>query len=376
MELSAEFPVYSRKLEISRGEGVWLFDAEGRRYMDLYGGHAVVSFGYADAGLVETLRRASQEIFFQSNSVEIRSRRVAASSLSQIVPGGPWRCLFVNSGAEANENALRLAFRAKVRPKIAAIRGAFHGRTAAAAAVTEGNIVWYGFPQKPFETVWLDPADASTLEMLDETVSAVIVEPVQGVAGARDLSHDFLSRLQARANEVGALVIADEVQSGMGRTGAVCAFQEAGLRPNIVTLGKAIAGGFPAGATLAKPELVDDLPIGSFGTTFGGGPIACALISEVACRVMDPDLMANVRRLGERLRQESLGRRVLATSGKGFLIGLRVEGGAKQLQSELLEAGIIVGDAKDPQVVRLLPPLILQDEHVDEFLATLKRLGN
>lgn len=337
----------------------------------MYGGHAVASFGYGDVGLTETLTRASQTLMFQSNAVEVPIRTTAARALGEIVPGGPWRVLFVNSGAEANENALRLACRTTGRRVIAAVDGAFHGRTAAAAAVTAGSASWYGFPELPFEVRWLGDPD-----LVKEDVAAVIVEPVQGVAGARDLDLGFLAAVQESATAAGALVIADEIQSGMGRCGSVCAFSETPLRPDIVTLGKAIAGGFPAGAVLAKPVLADPLSIGSFGTTFGGGPMAAALVAEVACRLSSEGFLAEVRRTSDRLRGATIGRRVKRISGRGLLLGMHLDESARGFQGDLLEQGVIVGDAKDPHVARLLPPLILGNAEIDHFLDALARVGN
>lgn len=372
-----EFPVYRRSVEIVRGEGSWLMDRDGKRYLDMYGGHAVALFGYGDARLVQTLTEAAQTLMFQSNAVEVPVRRTAARALSQIYPGGPWSVLFVNSGAEANENALRLAMQKTGRPVVLAIEGGFHGRTAAAAAVTAGSAAWYGFPQHPFEVRWL-PVDQPNRvpELLDSSVGAVIVESVQGVAGARDLSFDLLAALQKRADEVGAWVIADEVQAGMGRTGQIAGYEETPIRPHLVTLGKAIAGGFPAAAVLAKPEVAATLNIGQFGTTFGGGPMACALVAEVACRLSDPDLLARVRERSEKLRARVIGKRVISTQGRGYLLGLRTIEPAKALIADLLAAGVFVGDAKDPHIVRLLPPLTLSEDEIEFFLEALAKVGN
>lgn len=359
---------------MTHGEGVWLFDDAGRRYLDLYAGHAVAALGYGDAGFAQTAQEMAQALIFQSNSVQLPARVDACAALSEFIPGGPWSTLLLNSGAEANENALRLAFRSTGRTVIAAVKGAFHGRTAAAAAVTDHSEGWYAFPHRPFEIRWLDPS--CTDVVVGDDVAAVIVEPVQGVAGARDLPHDFLAEVQSAATAAGALVIADEVQSGMGRCGLPIASAPTPLRPDIVTLAKGIAAGFPAAALLAKPSLVVDLPVGSFGTTFGGGPVASRLISAMIERLREPEFLPRVQRIGARLRAESIGKVVRQTSGAGLLIGLHTSRPAKEIQAELLERGIIAGDAKDPNVVRLLPPLILEDAHVDQFLTTLKEIGN
>lgn len=373
MGLVKELPTYRRNLAVQCGSGCWLYGEDGRKYLDLYGGHAVASLGYGDGGWIEVLNEAASNLTFQSNSVQLRAREEALGALSQAIPGN-FQALFVNSGAEANENALRMALRINPRPKIAAVEGSFHGRTAAAAAVTWGSQRWNVFSGQLFEVVWLKRDDPESAKAITDEVSAVIVEPVQGVGGAWALSDEFLAALQTQASKAGALVIADEVQTGAGRTGEFLACTSTPLSPDIITLGKGIAGGYPVGVTLLRDGLLPDLPIGSFGTTFGGGPIASALTAYVVERIAAPEFLKRVRNASKRLRDEINHPKFIAPSGKGLLMGWDVEGTAQSVQSELLAKGVIVGDCALPHRIRLLPPLVLGDPEINHFLKVLKEI--
>ncbi len=266
-----------------RGVGVYLENAAGRRVLDLYGGHAVAALGYGHRDLSEALARQSRDLVFQTNALPLKVRDEAAEKLAAFGPPGLGRVFFVNSGAEANENALRLAFKVTGRSKIVAIEGSFHGRTAAAAAVTLGAAkTWYGFPRTPFDVQFVPRNDAQALEAaVDSSTAAVIVEPVQGLAGAFDFAPDFLHAVRAACDKAGALYIIDEVQTGMGRLGAPFGAQLYNVRPDLLTVAKGLGGGFPCGAVLMPNSIAADLKAGALGTTFGGGPVACAAIKTV-----------------------------------------------------------------------------------------------
>ena len=228
-------------------EGVYLFGG-GRRIIDFYGGHAVAGLGYAHPDIVRALETQGRKLFFQSNAVALDVREEAAGRLARFAPAGLDHVFFGNSGAEANENALRLACRLTARGKILAVEHGFHGRTAAAAAVTWSALgKWYGFPRTPFDVEFIprnDPAAAA--RMIDASVAGVILEPVQGQAGAFDLDAVFVQAIAAACARHGALLIADEVQSGMGRCGAPFAIELSGVRPDMLTVAKALGAGFPA----------------------------------------------------------------------------------------------------------------------------------
>lgn len=355
-----------------RGDGVWLTGADGRRMLDFYGGHAVALLGYGHPRLVSALARQAETLFFQSNVVPLAVRERAAARLSAFAPAGLGRVFFVNSGAEANENALRLAFRATGRPRVVAVAGAFHGRTAAAAAVTAGHERWYGFPTEPFPVTFVPWDDADALRAAaGDDVAAILFEPVQGVAGARALSPAFVAAARTAADACGAALVFDEVQCGMGRTGFPFAAQAYGVTPDILTTAKGLCGGFPAGAVLVSERFAAAVGPNDLGTTFGGGPLAMALVEAVVDAIESAGLLDNVRRLSARLAAECVTGPVTAVQGMGFLLGLRTVPPARAVTAELRRRGILAGSSADPHVVRLLPPLVLEDAHVDALVAAL-----
>lgn len=362
-------------LQPVRGDGVWLTAGDGRRYLDFYGGHAVALLGNGHPRLLAALEGQARELFFQSNAVELEVRERAAARLVGFAPPGLNRAFFVNSGAEANENALRIAFLATRRRRVVCLEGAFHGRTAATAALTAGHQSWYGFPRAPFEVTVVPFEDSAALEQaVGEDVAAVILEPVQGVAGARPLSPSFLRSARELSRRRGALLIFDEVQCGMGRSGWPFVAQAVSVTPDLLTTAKGLAGGFPAGALLLGEELGACLKKGDLGTTFGGGPLACALVEAAIEAIEREELLPRVRRLSARMLRECAVGPVESVRGLGYLLGLKTRRPAKQVLEELLARGILAGSSADPQVLRLLPPLTLEDAHVDRLLATLKEI--
>lgn len=370
VQVYAQLPI-----EADAAEGVYLVSGS-RRIIDFYGGHAVASLGYGHPDLLAALAAQAKSMYFQSNAVALEVRARAADDLVAFAGGKLPRVFFVNSGAEANENALKIACRVTGRPKVVALEQGFHGRTAAAAAVTWGSQAWYGFPRQPFDVEFIprDDADAAA-RAIDTTTAAVIFEPVQGVGGAYDLQPAFVAALEAAARKAGALIIADEVQSGVGRSGAPFACDLYGLVPDMLTTAKALGGGFPCSALLLSEPLAAGLKSGELGTTFGGGPIACALVSTVIEVIRRDGLLQNVRTLSALLREQAVVGPVQAVQGHGFLLGLRCSRPAKDVQAALLARDILVGTSSDPQVVRLLPPLTLARGHVDQLVDALATLG-
>jgi acetylornithine/N-succinyldiaminopimelate aminotransferase len=361
-----------------RGVGVYLENAAGRRILDLYGGHAVAALGYGHRDLSETLARQSRDLVFQTNALPLKIRDEAAEKLAAFGPPGLGRVFFVNSGAEANENALRLAFKITGRSKIVAMEGSFHGRTAAAAAVTWGSAkTWYGFPRTPFDVQFVPRNDAKALAAaVDSSTAAVIVEPVQGLAGAFDFPPDFLHAIRAACDKAGALYIIDEVQTGMGRLGAPFGAQLHNVRPDLLTVAKGLGGGFPCGAVLMPNSIAADLKPGALGTTFGGGPVACAAIKTVIEVIERDKLLANVREVSAAIRATCKVGPVESIQGQGFLLGLRTRPKAAAVRDALLARDILAGTSADPHVLRLLPPLILSTEHVERLSAALKELND
>ena len=359
-----------------RGLGVYLENAAGRRVLDLYGGHAVAALGYGHRDLSETLARQSRELVFQTNALPLKVRDEAAEKLAAFGPPGLGRVFFVNSGAEANENALRLALKVTGRTKVVAMEHSFHGRTAAAGAVTYGAAkTWYGFPRTPFDVQFVPRNDLDGLAAaVDSSTAAVIIEPVQGLAGAFDFAPEFMHAIRAACDRAGALLIIDEVQTGMGRLGAPFGAQLYGVRPDLLTVAKGLGGGFPCGAVLMPHTIAADLKPGALGTTFGGGPMACVAINTVIDVIERDDLLANVRTVSAAIRASCCVGPVESIQGLGFLLGLRTRGKAAAVRDALLARDILVGTSADPHMLRLLPALILSTEHVQRLAAALEEL--
>ena len=361
-------PVFAQyPMEVVDAEGVWLHTRDGRRVLDLYGGHAVAALGYKHPGWTRALTQQAEACNFQSNAVPMDVRVRAATRLAKFAGGAFDSVFFVNSGAEANENALRMAFKMTRRTRVVAVEGAFHGRTAAAGAVTWGaQAKWYEFPRAPFEVTFLPRRDlAAIAKNVGDDVAAVIVEPVQGVGGAYDMGAEYLAALRKRCDETGTPLIFDEVQIGVGRSGWPFAADMYGVMPDMITTAKALGNGFPCGALLMAPAVTAAIKLEGLGTTFGGGPMACAVIEAVIDAIENENLLANVRRVSALLRERCSVGPVVDHQGAGFLHGLRVSRSAKEIQTALLARDILTGTSGDPNIVRLLPPYTLTDEHVE-----------
>ena len=372
-EANLTVPVYGQLPFVpERASGCDIFTRDGRRILDLYGGHAVAALGYGHPRLVEAIQKQSDKLLFQSNAVALDIRADAAEQLIRVAPRGLERVFFVNSGAEANENALRMAMKATGRKKVLAITQGFHGRTAAAATVTWNADKWYGFPAKPFEANFItrDDIDAAK-SMIDESIAAVIFEPVQGVAGAYDLSTEFIEALRSETRRHGVILIADEVQSGMGRSGHFFAVQAHGVDPDMITSAKALGGGIPCGAVLCTHEVAALFGTGDLGTTFGGGPIAAAAIVATVQAISDEHLLKNVREREAQIREQCVVGPIRRIQGMGLLLGLVCDRPAVEVRDALLEHDILTGTSGDPNVLRILAPLVLQPKHVDHLAHAL-----
>ena len=376
-EAATTLPVYGQLPFVPEwASGCDIITEDGRRILDLYGGHAVAALGYAHPRLVNAISEQSRTLLFQSNAVAVNVRAQAAEALLGIAPDKLVRAFFVNSGAEANENALRMACVATGRNKILAITQGFHGRTAAAAAVTWNSDKWYGFPSRPFEVDFIprDDCDAARA-MIGDDVAAVIVEPVQGVAGAYDLSYDFMAALREQTTANGVLLIADEVQSGMGRCGHFFAIQAHGIEPDLLTSAKSLGGGVPCGAVLCTEDVAAHFGPGDLGTTFGGGPLAAAAIVAVIESIHDEDLLNNVRNREAQIRERCVVGPVQKIQGMGLLLGLVCDRPAVEVRNALLEHDVLTGTSADPEVVRILAPLVLEAHHVDHLAHALQAMA-
>jgi acetylornithine/succinyldiaminopimelate/putrescine aminotransferase len=362
--------------EVVRAEGVWLYTRDGRRVLDYYGGHAVAALGYGHPRWLAALERQAREMPFQTNAIPMQIRERAAARLVAFAGLGLDTVFFVNSGAEANENALRLGFKLTGRREAVALEQGWHGRTAAAGAVTYGaREKWYGFPQAPFDVRFVSRSDPTAAAAgVTERTACVIAEPVQGLAGAFEVPVAVLAALRRRCAEVGALLIFDEVQCGVGRSGAPFAANRAGVTPDILTTAKALGAGFPVSAMLLSPAIASRLKVEDMGTTFGGGPLACAIVEAVIDIIESEGLLENVQRMSALIRSTCIVGPVSAVQGAGLLLGLRTTRPAKDVQRELLARDIFAGTAADPHIVRLLPPFTLAPAHVAALAAALAEL--
>ena len=370
-------PVFAQyPLPIARAEGVWLYTPDGRRVLDMYGGHAVAALGYGHQGWTQALLQQAQAVNFQTNAVPMDVRLRAAERLVKF-SGLPFeRVFFINSGAEANENALKMAFAVNPgRSEVIALDQGWHGRTPGAAAITWGALdKWYGYPRLPFDVQFIPRQDVAGLAQITEKTAAVFVEPVQGVGGAFDIGATFLQALRKRCDETGTVLVFDEVQCGMGRTGQPFAANLYGVMPDMLTTAKALGNGFPCSALLMSARVSKAIKLDAMGTTFGGGPMACAVIEAVIEAIESEDLLANVRRVAQYIRDTCIVGPITGHQGAGFLTGLKTRVPAKQVQQALLAENILTGTSGDPNILRLLPPFVLTEADVDVLSATLARL--
>jgi acetylornithine/N-succinyldiaminopimelate aminotransferase len=367
----AQYPV-----EVAHGEGVWLHARDGRKILDFYGGHAVAGLGYAHPRWLAALERQARQMAFQTNALPMLIRERAAAKLTKFAALGLETVFWLNSGAEANENALKLAFKLTGRSKAVALEQSFHGRTAAAGALTWGALQkWYGFPRTPFDVAFTPRDDAAALERnIDSDTAAVIVEPVQGVGGAYPIGKPMLQALRQRCDEVGAILIFDEVQCGVGRSGAPFAANFYGVTPDIITAAKALGNGFPVSALLLSRRIADKLKYDDMGTTFGGGPMACAIAEAVIDAIESESLLANVRQVSNYIRSSCIIGPITGVQGLGFLLGLKTSRPAKEVQAALLDKNILAGTAADPNILRLLPAYIMNEGHVDQLSDALAKI--
>lgn len=370
-QVFAQYPI-----EIAHGEGVYLYARDGRKILDFYGGHAVAGLGYGHPRWLAALERQARQMAFQTNALPMAIRERAAARLTKFAGLGLDTVFWLNSGAEANENALKLAFNMTGRSKAVALEQGWHGRTAAAGAVTWGALEkWYGFPHTPFDVSFTPRDDPSAVEhFVDRDTAAVIVEPIQGVGGAYDIGKPMLQALRQRCDDVGALLIFDEVQCGVGRTGAPFGANYYGVTPDILTAAKALGNGFPVSAMLLSRAVAKQLKVDDMGTTFGGGPMACAVAEAVIDTIESESLLANVRQVSTYIRSNCVVGPVSGTQGAGFLLGLKTSRPAKEVQAALMDKNILTGTSGDPHVLRLLPAYILNEGHVDQLCDALAKI--
>ena len=383
LEDSVLLPTYSKPpIALVRGEGTTVWDTEGRAYLDFYGGHCVALLGHCPPRVVEAIREQAGELLFYSNAVYSPVRARAGAALAALAPDGLGSVYFCSSGTEANETALKLARSHTGRAGIVSFAGGFHGRTLGSLAVTSGDK--YHAPYRaalPANTFLpFGDADAVRDELAKGETAAVILEPMQSMAGITEAAPDFYRALRAACDETGTVLIFDEVQTGVGRTGAFSYGDHVGVVPDLITLAKSLGAGVPVGAVLVSDAIAAGVKPGDQGTTFGGGMLAMAAVEATLRQLGDEGLMARAAALFERL---AAGLRpldgVVEVRGRGCLIGVGLAGPAGPVRDALRttavgdHAGVIVGTANEPNTIRLMPPLTTTDADVDAFLDAFAR---
>ncbi len=364
------------------GDGVRLWDASGREYLDFLAGIAVSSLGHNHPVLTEAIARQAGRLLHVSNLFRIREQERAGELLVRAANGLLHRAFFCNSGAEAVEAAIKLARRyacdrdgSGARHRIVTAEGGFHGRTLGALAATATPAYQVGFGPLPggFAAVPFGDLKAAA-DAIDGSVCAVLIEAIQGEAGVIEPPEGYLASLQALCRERGALFILDEVQTGIGRLGRAFGFQRYGLEPDVVTLAKGLGGGVPVGAVLARGEVASAFVPGTHGTTFGGNPLACAAVRAVLETVFEKDFLERVVRAGEYLRallgQLGAGGLVTEVRGQGLMAAVECTPDAADVAARCLENGLIV-NAPRPHVIRMLPPLVVRDPEIERAVGIL-----
>jgi acetylornithine aminotransferase len=367
------FDVYPRwQIEPVRAQGCKIYDREGVAYLDFYGGHAVISIGHSHPYYVEALTRQLNCIGFYSNAVLNSLQDEYAEKLGALSGYPDYSLFMVNSGAEANENALKLASFYNARKKVVAFRNAFHGRTAAAVQITD-NSKYKAPVNENMEVVFLPNHIESVKEtLMQKDVSSVIIEGIQGVGGIRVPEASFLQELSSICEETGTVLILDEIQSGYGRSGRFFAHQYAGIRPDIITIAKGMGNGFPVSGTLVAPKF--EAVHGQLGTTFGGNHLACAAAIAVADVIKAEHLVDNAAKVGAFLMEELKQLpQVKEVRGHGLMIGIEFSEPIKSMRNKLLFEEKVFTGVTGTHVFRLLPPLCVSMDEAEEFL---KRFEN
>lgn len=360
-------PTYAKfPFVLERGEGCWVWDADGRRYLDLYGGHAVCILGHCPPPVVQALAEQAGTLMFYSNLAYTRTRAEAARALVHLNRREGAQVFFCNSGAEANESAMRVARLATGRKTIVATIGGFHGRTAGALAATGMDKYKKGVTGLGTDVVHVPFGDLAAADRaLNADAAGFLLEPIQSMAGVILPPPGYLEGLDRLCRERGAVLIFDEVQTGLGRIGSPSAALAWGVHPGIQTFAKGLGSGVPIGAILVAPELGKKLKSGDLGSTFGGGPFACAA-ARATLETLDRErLWENALRVESLLRQALRFPQVKEVRGRGLLLGLIFDRPAKDVRDALLQRGILTGTSEDPAVLRLLPPLTMGAPEVE-----------
>ena len=375
MELFDVYPLYD--VTPVSAKGCYIIDDKGQKYLDLYGGHGVISIGHSHKDYVSAVTEQLEQIGFYSNSIKNPLQEALALKLGEVSKCKDYNLFLCNSGAEANENALKMASFETGKYKLIAFEKAFHGRTSAAVAVTDNQKINAPLNSQ-HEVVFLplNDEDALEAELSKNDVAAVIIEGIQGVGGLNEGSKDFFGALERLCKKYGALLILDEIQSGCGRSGKFFSFQHHGIHPDIISMAKGMGNGFPVGGILISNSI--QASYGMLGTTFGGNHLACAAALSVLNTIENEQLIDNVNEVSQHfLKRIKEVHEVKSVKGRGLMLGVSFDFPVSEMRKALIfEEHIFTGGSSDPNLLRLLPPLSIGTAEIDRFIDALKRVLN
>lgn len=373
LEQELEIPTYDKMpMALVRGEGPYVWDDEGTRYLDFYGGHCVSLLGHCPPTVVEALQAQADTLMFYSNVAHSPVRARAAQRLAGLAPSGLGNVFFANSGSEANETALKLARKYTGRSGIVAMEQGWHGRTLGSLATTHDEKDRAPYADVLPETTWVPVGDLDAAEavLATEDIAAVLLEPIQSIAGMRTMPADYVQGLRTLCDEYGTLLIFDEVQTGVGRTGTFSMSEQLGATPDLVALAKSLGAGMPVSAVLVDDAVAATVETGDQGSTFGGGMLAMAAVEATLTTLVEDDLMARATDIHEQVAA-AVGPVVEEVRGRGCLMGLHLDRPVEPVIDALRDRGVLVGGSSDPHVMRLMPPLIVSDDDVTAFADAL-----
>ena len=374
-----QLPTYVKfPLVIDKGKGSYVWDKKGTKYLDFYGGHAVALLGHCHPAIIQAVTKQVKELIFYSNVVYNTKRAQAVQKLIKITNGSYTSVFLCNSGTEANETAIKLAKKYTDRDEVISFVGDFHGRTIGSLSVT-------GFEKyKKHMGSMINAVKFATFgdiesvkNLISPNTAAVILEPIQSIAGINEAPKEFYIELKKLCEKHNIILIFDEVQTGLGRTGAFLYSEHYGITPDMTTLAKGLASGLPVGAVLINEKITKSVQIEDQGSTFGGGPVICVAMLATLQAIGKKNLATNAKKLGKLIKTHvSKLPHIKTFHGKGLLLGIEFDIEAKKVQKALLEAGIITGTSANPHVLRLMPPLTINKKDVELFIKTLSSVLN
>ena len=359
-------------IALAKAHGSTVEDVEGRTYLDLYGGHCVAFLGHNHPRVVQAIKDQADDLLFYSNAVYAPARARASERLARLAPEGMNKVFFINSGAEANEAAMKIARKATGRAPIVAVEGDFHGRTLGALSTTWEHKYRAGYETSfgPVTFIPFGDAEAARNVILSVKPAAVIIEPIQSMGGMRTAPVEYFQALEQACRETGAMLIFDEVQTGVGRTGAFTYAQRIGIKPDMITFAKSLGGGVPVSAILLRDEVAAQVGYGDQGTTFGGGMLAMAAVDAALQVVEEEKLSEKALAIWDAL-EAGCTARGLRCQGAGCLMGIDFDRPVAPIIAGLRERGILTGGSADPNIMRLMPPAVLTNEEIEAFFTAL-----